>query len=263
MGKFIDLTGERFGRLLVISRSRKVKSRRTYWDVICDCGRERTVRSDGLKSGDTRSCGCLQKEITRAVGKLRVGEANPFWGGNDLTGQRFGRLLVIERLDKRVCDNVVYLCKCECGNFKEIMSSSLVGGHTKSCGCLQKETVSEMCKARIGELHPGWNHELTDKDRRRTREYREYREWRAEVYDRDNYTCQRCGDNIGGTLIAHHIEGYNLNKGLRTELSNGVTLCSDCHNKFHGIYGRGNNTSQQFAEFMENEGVKKNTNEIE
>ncbi len=57
-------------------------------------------------------------------------------------------------------------------------------------------------------------------------------------------------DNSGGNLVAHHIESYNSNKDLRTTLENGITLCVDCHDKFHHIYGRGNNTREQFDEFM-------------
>jgi hypothetical protein len=58
---------------------------------------------------------------------------------NDLTGQKFGRLTVIEtfRPDKYTkC-----VCKCECGNIKTINATDLVRGRTKSCGCLQKEIV--------------------------------------------------------------------------------------------------------------------------
>ena len=242
MSKFIDLTGERFGRLLVVSFSHISKGGKAYWNTICDCNTEKTVGSYHLRSGATKSCGCLSIELNLARGR------------GDLTGRRFGRLLVVERTNKRSYGSAVYLCKCDCGNFTEVRSGQLASGrHTKSCGCLQRDTVREICMARIGELHPNWDPELTDEDRNATRLYPEYREWRASVYKRDRYTCQKCGDGIGAKLAAHHIDGYKENEELRTELSNGVTLCSECHNKFHSIYGRGHNTSQQFAEFMEND----------
>ena len=60
----------------------------------------------------------------------------------DLTGKRFGRLLVIRKSDKVMPRNVVWLCKCDCGNLIEVTSGSLVKGNTRSCGCLRKETSS-------------------------------------------------------------------------------------------------------------------------
>lgn len=57
-----DLSGMRFGRLTAIKLSSKRSGRKTYWLCKCDCGREKTVRTDILKNGSTLSCGCLKKE---------------------------------------------------------------------------------------------------------------------------------------------------------------------------------------------------------
>lgn len=61
MGK-IDLTGQRFGRLVVICENGRAKDRHVLWLCKCDCGSEVTVRGRDLKSGHTTSCGCLQRE---------------------------------------------------------------------------------------------------------------------------------------------------------------------------------------------------------
>ena len=53
----------------------------------------------------------------------------------DLTGMRFGRLTVIEKTEERRSHRVIWLCKCDCGNEVKVMSSNLITGHTKSCGC--------------------------------------------------------------------------------------------------------------------------------
>ncbi len=74
--------------------------------------------------------------------------------------------------------------------------------------------------------------------------------WKKEVYKRDNYTCVVSGKSISGNLIAHHLESYGSNKELRTVLSNGVTMDKDCHIEFHKRYGFGNNTREQFEEFL-------------
>lgn len=68
MGKFIDLTGQRFGRLTVIKQGEYYiypanGYRYVQWLCKCDCGNERTVRACTLRSGDTQSCGCIAKEI--------------------------------------------------------------------------------------------------------------------------------------------------------------------------------------------------------
>lgn len=64
---FIDLTKEKFGRLTVIERAENAKSGAVRWKCRCDCGKTVTVQRSNLKSGGTKSCGCLQKEISIKV----------------------------------------------------------------------------------------------------------------------------------------------------------------------------------------------------
>lgn len=59
-----DRTGERFGRLTVVSRTLS-KARQTVWLCSCDCGNTAEVSGSALQSGNTRSCGCLRDERTR------------------------------------------------------------------------------------------------------------------------------------------------------------------------------------------------------
>lgn len=65
MGKFIDLTGQKFGRLTVLSRAENSKCGRVMWNCICDCGNHAKVSSNRLKQGETKSCGCLRKSDTK------------------------------------------------------------------------------------------------------------------------------------------------------------------------------------------------------
>lgn len=69
MGKFIDLTGQRFGRLVALERVENSKSRQACWRCICDCGNHTVVCSFDLRSGNTASCGCWQKEIRKTLGQ--------------------------------------------------------------------------------------------------------------------------------------------------------------------------------------------------
>ena len=60
--KMKDLTGERFGKLTVVSFDNR-RNNRTYWKCICDCGGNRIVSNDHLKNGDITDCGCYKKHI--------------------------------------------------------------------------------------------------------------------------------------------------------------------------------------------------------
>jgi hypothetical protein len=65
----------------------------------------------------------------------------------------------------------------------------------------------------------------------------EYKQWRSDVFERDNWTCQTCG--IRGTnLEAHHIKSWAKFPELRYELSNGVTLCKECHKLTENFKGK-------------------------
>jgi 5-methylcytosine-specific restriction endonuclease McrA len=70
-------------------------------------------------------------------------------------------------------------------------------------------------------------------ERRAFRFTPEYKKWRRDVYERDGFACQLCGDNRGGNLNAHHIFAYAAHPDLRVNLDNGITLCELCHDRLH------------------------------
>ena len=81
-------------------------------------------------------------------------------------------------------------------------------------------------------------------------------QWRNDIFKRDNYTCQACGDSSGGNLNAHHIENFSDFEEKRYDVDNGITLCDTCHlpqyeGSFHFIYGTSNNTKDQLSLFIE------------
>ena len=77
MNAFIDLTGQRFGRLVVIGRADPASDKRgnARWRCLCDCGNDKDVRGFDLRRGRTTSCGCLQKERVRAA-SITHGQSN-------------------------------------------------------------------------------------------------------------------------------------------------------------------------------------------
>lgn len=86
MPKKIDLTGERFGRLLVLRKGENV-NRRSGWLCRCDCGTTKTIAAADLRHNNVQSCGCLRKENSSALGKA-LKTANPL--RNDPLYHRWG-----------------------------------------------------------------------------------------------------------------------------------------------------------------------------
>ena len=126
-----DLTGQRFGRLKVICDTGERKHNHVVWKCDCDCGKTIQTTTKQLNSGKIHSCGCLRKEVTSRT------------KSKELTGQRFGKLTVITRVEERRCGGLVWLCKCDCGNTTLSITSNLTSGNSKSCGCSQIEQAKE------------------------------------------------------------------------------------------------------------------------
>jgi hypothetical protein len=101
-----------------------------------------------------------------------------------------------------------------------------------------------------GANHHSWKSWLTDEIRERyARKTTQYNEWRKAVYEKDGYTCRKCG-RVGKTLEAHHLYGFHEHQALRYDVNNGVTMCKRCHIDFHRLYGKDNNTPQQFYNYV-------------
>jgi hypothetical protein len=85
--------------------------------------------------------------------------------------------------------------------------------------------------AMVGDKAPTWI-DGKSLERDRARLGTELKEWRKLVFKRDNYTCQHC--NSKKYIQAHHIIEWAKDESKRFEVSNGLTLCVDCHGKVHG-----------------------------
>jgi hypothetical protein len=83
MGKFQNIEGKKFGRLLALKRHH-VTQEGSFWECICDCGNIKVVRLRCLNRGTTRSCGCLQIELTKKKHCKRPFESqyNSFYNKN-------------------------------------------------------------------------------------------------------------------------------------------------------------------------------------
>lgn len=95
-----------------------------------------------------------------------------------------------------------------------------------------KAKMSAARKQRVGPLAPCWKGGI-ETENHRIRKSPEYVAWRTAVFERDDYTCQDCGQH-GGYLEAHHIHGFAEYPDERFVVDNGKTLCWACHNKTKG-----------------------------
>jgi hypothetical protein len=118
----VDIAGKQFGRLTV---SHYVGD--GQWECECECGNRVVVQTCNLNSGNTKSCGCLQRE--------RSSEASLI----SLIGNRYGKLTVIERVENNRFGHVCYRCKCECGGETIVDAANLRNGNTNSCGCIKSK----------------------------------------------------------------------------------------------------------------------------
>ncbi|MFS0905787.1 HNH endonuclease [Priestia aryabhattai] len=115
-------------------------------------------------------------------------------------------------------------------------------------------SIEHLSERQRGDKSHRWKGGVRD-EKLALRETFEYKKWRKAVFERDCYTCQKCNDSKGGNLHAHHIYPFYLYEELRHEITNGITLCANCHDSrykgsFHNIYGTHNNTKEQLEEFL-------------
>lgn len=124
---YTDLTGRRFGKLVVEERVTAAEagkeSNRHFWKCKCDCGKTTYVDGSSLLNGVTKSCGCLREGPRE-----------------NLTGRRFGRLVVKGWIPDEK-KGVIWECQCDCGGSCFAQGSLLKRGNVISCGCFSKETA--------------------------------------------------------------------------------------------------------------------------
>ncbi len=114
----------RFGHLVCLEPTRQRGSGGgMVWRCQCDCGKECLAVGSRLTRGEKKSCGCIAYPPMQ-----------------DLTGKVFGRLTVLRREEQKNGTGY-WRCRCECGRETVVRYLYLISGHTKSCGCLQKEKI--------------------------------------------------------------------------------------------------------------------------
>lgn len=112
-----EMIGNKYGKWTVIEYAGLSKNKKSQWLCMCDCGTKSIVLQGNLLNNISHQCKqCSYEELKKPR--------------NDLSGKRFGKLLVIKYNGNRK-----YECLCDCGNRIVIAEYSLTTGNTKSCGC--------------------------------------------------------------------------------------------------------------------------------
>lgn len=122
--------GRKYNRLEIIHEVPKRERKKTNVRELlckCDCGNVIRAKASSVFIGNTKSCGCIWKESLHGRAKYNI------------IGQKFGRLTAKKEVRKNGC--IHFKCKCDCGKETTVNVYNLIRGCTKSCGCLQKESL--------------------------------------------------------------------------------------------------------------------------
>ena len=256
MPVFENLTGKRFGKLTVLYRAEDYiqpsGQHKKMWHCKCDCGNECDVRAADLKTGNTRSCGCVQKE-SRGQSQFQ-----------DLSGQRFGELTVLYRLPNRITpsgQNIrMWHCKCDCGNEIDVSAQRLKNGLI-SCGCIKekkRQSLAEQKKEKQLQRQKEKERILAEREQRekylqseeaiKHREALRLRLKQNRIHTLSEYRNNKLGSN---SLAAKYPSiasewDYEKNKGLQPQdilAASGKKVWWKCPNGHSYLASVGNKTS--------------------
>lgn len=130
--------GKKIWKLEVIDEKRE--NNRLLWKCRCECGNEKWIRADSIKSGRQKSCGCLRK-ATEIKSK-------------DITGIKYSRLTPLKYISGKG-ENEIWLCKCQCGNEVKVLKKNIYSSSKNSCGCMalkQKIAAAKVAQKRLKEI---------------------------------------------------------------------------------------------------------------
>lgn len=180
MGKLVDLTGERRGKLVVIERVENSKKGSARWKCECDCGTIRIVRTGNLESGNTKSCGCARGDSL----------------AKDITGMKKNKLTALKCIGVG-SGSRRWLFKCDCGNETECTIGNFTTGAVKSCGCLQKLQGAENPRYKGKEHISGaiWK-QIKNGASKRNLNFELTIDYVLELYKLQNFKCALSGEDV-------------------------------------------------------------------
>lgn len=223
MNKFgprgLDLIGKKFNQLTIIETTseRATNSKEFLYCCLCDCGKEKLVTMNNLKSNRIKSCGHLKSENL-----TKYNNDKSTFNPTSIIGQKFSEWIVLnyERYDKdKACH--YYICQCSCikHTIKEVEYFSLIHNLSKSCGCSRFKFYDISLDETERKLNKLARQKFGNSPER------------FAVLKRDKCKCYICKQK-DIQLEVHHIEPWLDNKEDRLNINNMITLCHYCHTEF-------------------------------
>ena len=240
--KRIDLVGQRFGLLVVVSYAAKQR-----WAVRCDCGAEKVIAGNHLRRGATKSCGCSSRDWTRTTqNRNRVSQrsAGP---RRDLVGKVFGQLTVLALESPETQNGRVYhrwRVRCVCGCEKVVFGQHLTSNGLQSCGCLKGTPLGQGLAARNQTLaryqqqarQRGYAWQLSD----------------TQAFELFQAPCHYCGRPPQGVTAGRGLRGAFTYSGIDRKDNrvgytpgNTVSCCRECNR------GKGTLGYEEFLRYLQ------------
>jgi hypothetical protein len=195
---------------------------------VCSCGNHSEINLNHLLNG--RKCSSCGRKRNVEKQRHTIGFVRDYFEKHDC--------ILLSNFYENNKTELNYICKC--GNTHVTTFDTFKKSHR--CRECWKNSLR-------GQTNPNYNPTLTDDEREYKRVSVQYTQWRNNVFTRDKFCCAKCG--ISGVFLqAHHLDGFHWCTEKRYDLNNGATLCVTCHDNFHAVNGRHNNTKTQFDEWM-------------
>lgn len=219
------LPGQKFGKLTVLGIGGHTKAGKILWECQCECGnkclKETKTLLRPIQRGGQKSCGCWQNRI-------------------DLTGQRFGKLVVIGTTDIRGKDghHFLFKCQCDCGNIKYLSSNALICNKATSCGC-----VRDFSKygERLGGIKKAIAYYINRAKKRGVPFELTEEQFGDLIYDNCYYCGKPASRNDYRGVKRNGIDRFDNDKGYVT--GNVVSCCAQCNIK------KGTTNGKEYIEY--------------
>lgn len=226
--RIINYTGHKFDTGAIVLGYLGYIESKHRWLISCKCDNEYIISSQDLKYKKNQYCSkCIPSKRRNMVGKIV---------GNNCK--------IIDEIFTNTCETRKYKVICHCNNIWVVSNNHI--NYIKECRkCVDRKRGLN----NRGKNHYKFNKFLSDEDRIKNRTHALPLSIKKDVLIRDGYKCQI--SNKSDNLVLHHLDGWNWCISGRYDINNLITLNYDIHKKFHDIYGRGNNTKEQFEEFAE------------
>lgn len=220
----IDITGERYGKLVAVERIGTSQSKKPVWLFLCDCGNTKSIAACHARSGLTQSCGCQKAEKNREKLK-KINEPRK----QDYVGRKSGKLIVLSEVEPLASGVRMLACACACGGIKTVRAPAFVHGTVTSCGC-ERHAGNRPGRSPLMPLDVR-NKCSTYNNQRRSKKNQAGGKFTAaeisSLYLKQLGKCAYCRCSLNHKFHRDHI--YPLSRGGSNGIENIQLLCESCN----------------------------------